>query len=86
MSWREFILTLRGRRKADAEQFLKDSILVREVAYQVYTSIPLKKGRHHAKKKKYWPHPWDKEDDDREFEQMKASMEALRAKATQNAN
>lgn len=86
MSWREFFLLVRGRRKKEDTDYLKQSLLTREIAYQVYCTIPLKKGKRHVGKKRYWPHPWDKEDDQKEFESMKNAMEALRAKATQNSN
>lgn len=82
MSWREFFITLKGRRKATQDRYLMDSLLTRELAYQVYTSIPLKKGKRHTPKKKYWPHPWDQEDEGREIEQMKAAMDALRDRGT----
>lgn len=86
MSWREFFLLVRGRRKKEETEFLKQSLLTREIAYQIYGTIPLRKGKRHIGKKRYWPHSWDTENDNREVEMMKSAMEALRARATQNSN
>lgn len=71
---------IKGRLNRIENDFLRMSLLAREIAYQEYCTIPLKKGKRHKPKKKYWPHPWDKEDDDKQFETMKNAMEALKNK------
>lgn len=78
MSWREFFLLVRGRRKAQETDFITDAALSREVAYQVYCSIPLKKGKRHVSKKKYWPLPWDSDKEEKEVQSLKNAMEVLK--------
>lgn len=80
MSWREFFLMVRGFRKKEESDFLKKSLLAREVAYQVYCSIPLKKGKRHMARNKYWPHPFDGQKEDKNIEMLKKAMETLKAR------
>lgn len=81
MSWREFLLMVRGFRKREQNDFLQRSLLSREVAYQIYCAMPLKKGKRHVDKKKYWPHPWDTEKESKDVEMLKNAMEILKARA-----
>lgn len=80
MSWREFFLLIKGRRKREEDEFLRQSMLTREVAYQIYQSIPLKKGKSHVAKKRYWEHPWDKYIEDQKIGSMREAMNALKNK------
>jgi|SRR5690606_11549362 len=80
MSWREFLLMVRGFMKRNENEFLKRSLLAREISYQTYCSIPLKKGKRHMEKTKYWPHPWDSEKEAKNIEMLKKAMETLKAR------
>lgn len=80
MSWREFFLLVRGRRKSQETDFITDAVLSREIAYQIYCSIPLRKGKRHVSKKKYWSLPWDSNKEEKEVASMKAAMELLKNK------
>lgn len=80
MSWREFFLLVRGRRKAQETDFITDAVLTREIAFQVYCSIPLGKKKRHKSKEKYWPLPWDSNKEEKEVASMKAAMKLLKSK------
>lgn len=77
MSWKEFLLVLRGYRKAQDAKMLYKTVLTREIAYQVYTTIPLKKGKRHVPKKKYWHLPIDDDKEEAETQRMRETMEKL---------
>lgn len=77
MSWKEFLLLLRGYRKSKENEYLTQTILTREIAYQVYTTIPLKKGKRHVPKNKYWHLPIDDDKEEAEAKRMRETMEKL---------
>lgn len=77
MSWKEFFLTLRGYRKKQEDNNLMQAIFTREIAHQVYTTIPLKKGKTHLKKSKYWHLPIDDDKEEVETQRMRETMEKL---------
>lgn len=77
MSWKEFILLMRGYRKSKEDEFLTQATLTREIAYQVYATIPLKKGKRHVPKKKYWHLPIDDDKEEAETQRMRETMEKL---------
>jgi len=77
MSWKEFLLMLRGYRKSKENEYLTQTVLTREIAYQVYTTIPLKKGKRHVPKRKYWPLPIDDDREEEETQRMRETMEKL---------
>lgn len=84
MSWREFFLMYRGRRKRDENEYIRDATLTREVAYQIYCAMPLAKGKRHIGKKKYWQLPIDKESIDKETQVMMEGMKKLRENGSRN--
>lgn len=56
LTWRELILYI----KANENKELKQVLLFRRVAYQIYMSYPKKRDEAIDK---FWPHPWDKQPD-----------------------
>lgn len=78
MSWREFFLTCRGWNKKKDDEYIRDAALTREISYQVYCAMPLKKGKRHVSKKRYWELPFDKEQDDLETQELIKAMKSLK--------
>lgn len=77
MSWREFFLLCRGRKKKQDREVISQATFTREIAYQIYCSIPLGKNKKHISKAKYWSLPADKEQERKNLQKMHSTMEAL---------
>lgn len=77
MSWREFFLLCRGRRRKEDREVVAQATFTREIAYQVYCSIPLGKNKKHMTKAKYWALPADKEQEAIKLKKMRENMDKL---------
>jgi len=81
MSWREFFLLYRGRNKKNENNLITQASFTREIAYQIYCTIPLGKNKKHISKSKYWALPEDKEREKEQLDLMRQTMDKLTNKA-----
>lgn len=86
MSWQEFFLMIKGDLKIREKKYIEQATFTREIAYQIYCSIPLKKGKRHVSKKQYWELPFDKEIDDKETSLLMNAMDDLKKKINGSRN